>query len=196
VVTHPFIAFLSFSKGKKAIPRIFRQINQEQRVTILTMIVVHLDQLDVIRLAQVAHGDSLPHHAVREEIEVFSQTVMPSLLGYVSDAPINIMIGLLGLLLDHTNLLLVSRTKVGLGILTMLLSRAELAKEAGSVSNVDWQEWTNLYSRLFDILEPILGGIFPGRVSTGDDMYVWQFLAAVGIGASPEQQKRLVIAVK
>lgn len=195
-VTHPFIAFLSFSKGKKAIPRIFRQIDQEQRVTILTMIVVHLDQLDVIRHAQVAPGDSLPPQAVREEIELFSQAVMPSLLGYVNEAPINIMIGLLGLIIDHTNLLLVSRTKVGLGILTMLLSRAELVKGDGSVSNLDWQEWTNLYNRLFDTLEPILGGIFPGSVSAGDDMYVWQFLAAVGVGASPEQQQRLVIAVK
>jgi DNA topoisomerase 2-associated protein PAT1 len=195
-VTHPFIAFLSFSKGKKAIPRIFRQIDQEQRVTILTMIVVHLDQLDVIRRAQIAPGESLPPPAVREEIELFSNTVMPSLLGYVSEAPINIMIGLLGLVLDHTNVHVVSRTKIGLGILTMLLSRAELVKEAGSVNNLDWQEWTNLYNRFFDTLEPLLGGIFPGTISAGEDMYVWQFLATVGIGASPEQQQRLVIAVK
>ena len=195
-VTHPFIAFLSFSKGKKAIPRIFRQIDQEQRITILTMIVVHLNQLDVIRRAQIAPGESLPPQAVREEIELFSHAVMPSLLGYVSEAPINIVIGLLDLILDHTNILLVSRTKIGLGILTMLLSRAELVKDTGSVSNLDWQEWTNLYNRLFDTLEPILAGVFPGSVSAGEDMYVWQFLAAVGIGASPEQQQRLVIAVK
>lgn len=195
-VTHPFIGFLSCSKGKKAIPRIFRQIDQEQRVTILTMIVVHLDQLDVIRRAQIPLGESLPLPAVREEIELFTQAVMPSLLGYVSEAPINIMIGLLGLIIDHTNVLMVSRTKIGLGILTMLLSRAELVKESGSVTDLDWQEWTNLYNRLFDTLEPILAGIFPGSVSAGEDMYVWQFLAAVGIGASPEQQQRLVIAVK
>jgi len=34
-IPHPFIAFLSYAKGKKAIPRIFRHIDQEQRVTIL-----------------------------------------------------------------------------------------------------------------------------------------------------------------
>jgi DNA topoisomerase 2-associated protein PAT1 len=27
-------------------------------------------------------------------------------------------------------------------------------------------------------------------------MYIWQFLAAMGVGASPEQQQRLVIGVK
>lgn len=38
--------------------------------------------------------------------------------------------------------------------------------------------------------------IFPGTVNSGEDMYVWQFLAGIGIGASPEQQSRLVMAVK
>ena len=52
------------------------------------------------------------------------------------------------------------------------------------------------YNRFFDILEPTLPFIFPGTVNTGEDVYVWQFLAAIGIGASPDQQQRLVMAVK
>ncbi|KIV93257.1 hypothetical protein PV10_04484 [Exophiala mesophila] len=195
-VTHPFIAFLSFAKGKKVIPRIFHQIDQEQRVTILTMIVVHLDQLDVIREARLAPGETQPPPHVREDIELFSQAVMPCLLGYVSDAPINIVIGLLGLLIDHTNLNTVAHTKIGLGMLTMLLSRAELVKESGSVPDQDWQQWTDLYNRLFDLLESMLPTLFTGPVNSGDDMYIWQFLAALGIGASPDQQQRLVLGVK
>ncbi|KIW21536.1 hypothetical protein PV08_02116 [Exophiala spinifera] len=196
LVTHPFIAFLSFAKGKKAIPRVFHQIDQEQRVTILTMIVVHLDQLDVIRDARLAPGESQPSPAVREEIDLFSQTVMPCLMQYVSEAPINIIVGLLGLLIDHTNVVQVAHTKIGVAMLTMLLTRAEIVKESGGVSDEEWQQWTTLYNRLFDMLEPVLGSIFPAAVNAGDDMYVWQFLAAVGIGASPEQQQRLVIGVK
>ena len=53
-----------------------------------------------------------------------------------------------------------------------------------------------MYNGLFDALEPTLPEIFPGSVNTGEDVYVWQFLAAIGIGASPEQQQRLVMAVK
>lgn len=195
-VTHPFIAFLSFTKGKKAMPRIFRQIDTEQRVTILTMIIVHLDQLDVIRSARPAHGETQPSLYIREEIETFSQVVMPPLMQYVGEAPINIMIGLLQLLIEHTNVISIARTRVGLGIMTLLLSRAELAKDSGEVSDAEWQQWVNHYNHLFDMLEPVLPLIFPGPVNVGDDMYVWQFLAAVGIGASPEQQQRLVIAVK
>ncbi|KAF7718551.1 PAT1 like protein [Penicillium ucsense] len=193
---HPFIAFLSYPKGKKAIPRIFRHIDQEQRVTILTMIVVHLDSLDVVRLAQPVPGEAQPSLAVRESIDLFSLAVMPSLLGYVNEAPFNIIIGLLGLIIAQTHVQTVARTKVGLGILTMLLSRAEIVKEAGQASERDWQQWVEKFNVLFDTLEPALADIFPGAINTGDDMYVWQFLAAVGIGASPEQQQRLVIAVK
>jgi len=193
---HPFIAFLSYPKGKKAIPRIFRHIDQEQRVTILTMIVVHLDSLDVVRLAQPVPGEAQPSLGMREAIDLFSLAVMPCLLGYVNEAPFNIIIGLLGLVINQTHVQTVARTKVGLGILTMLLSRAEIVKEAGQASEHDWQQWVEKFNVLFDTLEPGLNDTFPGTISSGDDMYVWQFLAAVGIGASPEQQQRLVIAVK
>ncbi|KAJ5558259.1 Topoisomerase II-associated protein PAT1 [Penicillium sp. DV-2018c] len=193
---HPFIAFLSYPKGKKAIPRIFRHIDQEQRVTILTMIVVHLDSLDVVRLAQPVPGEAQLPLGVREAVDLFSLAVMPCLLGYVNEAPFSIIIGLLGLVINQTHVQTVARTKVGLGILTMLLSRAEIVKEAGQASEHDWQHWVQKFNILFDTLELGLSDIFPGSISSGDDMYVWQFLAAVGIGASPEQQQRLVIAVK
>lgn len=194
--THPFIAFLTFAKGKKAIPRVFRVIDQEQRVTVLTMIIVHLDQLDVVRNGKIPPGESQPLAAAREEIELFSQTVMPGLLGYISEAPINIMSGLLNLALEHTTINNVVQTKIGLGVLTMLLSRAELVKEAGGVSDADSQQWSNHFNDFFNHLEPILGDLFPCPVNSGDDVYIWQFLAAVGIGATPEQQQRLVIGVK
>lgn len=53
---HPFISFMSYPKGKRAIPRVFRYLSPTQRTTILTMIVIHLDQLDVIRGARCRLG--------------------------------------------------------------------------------------------------------------------------------------------
>ena len=52
------------------------------------------------------------------------------------------------------------------------------------------------YNNFFNLIEPILPYMFPGSVSSGEDMYVWQLLAALGIGATPDQQQRLVLAVK
>lgn len=195
-VLHPFIAFLSYAKGKKAIPRIFRHMDQEQRLTVLTMIIVHLDVLDVIRLAQLQPNEVQLPTALREEVELFSQAVMPSLFAYVNEAPLDIVMGLLGLILDRVNVQGIARTKIGLSILTMLISRAELVRQAGATQDREWEQWTSLYNRLFDILEQILANVFPGSITSGEDVYVWQFLAAIGIGASPEQQQRLVIAVK
>ena len=195
-VPHPFIAILSYSKGKKVIPRVFRHMSSEQRITMLTMIVIHLDILDVVRLGQLQPEETQLPAASRESIDLFSASVTPTLFGYVSEAPLYNVIGLLGLILDRVNVTMIARTRVGLSILTMLASRATLVQQAGGTEDQEWQQWTQLYDRLFDTLEPVLGQVFPGSVNSGEDMYVWQFLAAIGSGASPEQQQRLVIAVK
>lgn len=195
-ILHPFIAFLSYPKGKKAIPRVFRQINQEKRLTILTMIVIHLNVLDVIRRAQPQpNGAQLPI-AVREEVELFSQAIMPQLFGCINEAPLNVIIGLVGVILDHVNIKAMARTKMGLTLLTMLISRVELLKQGEAPKSQEWDEWVYFYNRLFDSIELLLPEIFPGSINAGQDEYVWRYLAASVIGASPDQQQRLVIGVK
>ena len=195
-ILHPFIAFLAYPKGKKAIPRIFRHIDQEQRLTILTMIVIHLNVLDVIRLAQPQPNETQLPSAAREEVELFSQAVMPSVFADVNEAPLGVVIGLLELILTRVNMRAIICTKVGQQILTMLISRAELVKQGETPDDLEWDQWLHLFNRLFDTIEPLLGHIFPGSINAGQDEYVWRFLAACGVGASPDQQQRLVIAVK
>ena len=67
-------------------------------------------------------------------------------------------------------------------------------------SSVDlWRLTSNrekTFNNFFNILEPTLPHMFPGSVHTGADIYVWQLLAAIGVSASPDQQQRLVLAVK
>jgi DNA topoisomerase 2-associated protein PAT1 len=162
----------------------------------VTMIVVHLDGLSVVSHA-IATPEEPLSAAVREEIELFLHSVMPPLFAHISESPLNIIVGLLGLILDRTNLHVVARSKIGLSLLTILISRAELLKQsAPEMDPADWEQWTELYNRLFDTVEPVLPYIFPGSINDTDDMYIWQFLAAMGVGASPEQQQRLVIGVK
>lgn len=193
---HPFISILSHAKGKKAIPRLFRHIDEQERITVVTMIVVHLDGLSVVNQAIAAPEEPL-NPAVREEVELFSATVLPPLFAHMSESPLNIIIGLLGLILDRTNLHVVARSKIGLSLLTILISRAELLKQsAPETASSEWEQWNVLYNRLFDMVEPVLPVIFPGSINETDDMYIWQFLAAMGVGASPEQQQRLVLGVK
>lgn len=193
---------MSHPKGKKLIPRIFRHIDEQQRTTMLTIIVLHLDALDVTRLAYPSQDDPRPPPAIREAIELFSQAVLPPLFSYVNEAPLAIVSGLLGLVVDRVNVPLVLRTKVGVSILTMLVSRAELIRQAtanapNAPTQADWESWTALYGRLFDTAEPVLPYLFSSEsAASADDVHVWQFLAAMGVAASPDQQQRLVLGVK
>jgi len=195
-ILHPFIAFLSYAKGKKAIPRIFNHIDENQRLTILTMVILHLDVLDVTRLAQPQQSGAQPSSTAREQIDLFLQAVMPSLFSYVTEAHLGMVIGMLGLITERVTLSAVARTRVGLELLTMILSRAAIIKVTEKTDEDTWDQWLAVYNRFFDMIEPSLGDIFPTAVNAGQDQYVWQFLAATGSGASPEQQQRLVIAVK
>lgn len=192
--THPFIAILSFTKGKKSIPRIFRHIDPEKRVTILTMIVVHLDVLDVVK-SGIYHANetSLPTF-IREEIELFAQTVLPPLVGYISEAPLPMVTALLSFLLDRVDVVFISKTKIGLAFLTCLASRAEIIKQTG-VEHSELELWTQTYDRLFETLSSHFLECFP-PANFVDDVYVWQFLASMAVGASLLQQQRLVAAVR
>jgi DNA topoisomerase 2-associated protein PAT1 len=137
---HPFIAFLSFSKGKKAMPRVFRHLSFEKRATVLTIIVLHLDQLDVVRDAQVDNPDLALNAALRENIELFSLAVMPTLFQFFNETELDIVTGVLGLVLK-LNIDAIAKTRIGTSMLTLILSRAELLKQAGGGNPQTWAEW-------------------------------------------------------
>lgn len=180
-------------------PRIFRHLDDQQRLSILTLITLHLSNLDVVRLAYPNPEDPKLSAAVKEAVETFSQAVMPPLFSVVNEAPLSIVSGLIGLLLDRVNVQYISRTKIGVSMLTMLISRVELIKQqpGASASDDDWANFNQLYGKLFDVVEPVLPHIFStDSVSASEDVHVWQFLAAMGVGASPDQQQRLVLGVK
>jgi len=190
---HPFVAFISYGKGKKAIPRIFQYLDQDKQATIVTMIVAHLDQIDVVRL-----GD---HHgqwavAYEEEIDTFLRVVLPALVTYINDAPLRVLVGLLGILLERADVAFVSRTKVGLAFLTMFTARAEQLKHSGESDQEDLRQWSEIYERLLGALQGYFLDMFPPQSMYVDDVYVWQFLASMAIGATLEQQAALVTEVR
>ncbi|CAM1511735.1 Fc.00g092480.m01.CDS01 [Cosmosporella sp. VM-42] len=195
-VPHPFISFLSCAKGEKAIPRIFPHLTFEQRTTILTMIIYHLDQLEVVQGAAISSDDGTLNARMREKIELFISTVMPSLMQYFNDTGLDIVDGVLNLIATKLNVDLIARTRIGVSMLTLILSRAVLLKQTGAGNAEQWDKWDRTFEILFTRLEPSLPHIFPGSVNTGEDVYVWQLLAAMGVSATHDQQTRLVLAVK
>ena len=190
VEMHPFVQLLQYGKGKKLIPRLYRSLSPEQRLTLITVIVAHLDMLDIVRSARHDNPDIVPRD-VKDEVELFTQTVLPPFMAYISQAPIAIVSGLLTMLLQRNRLELLLMSKVGLAFLTMFISRAELAKQSQD-AGVDLTVWDRAYNAMFARLEGRLYLVFPPSRPYSDDVYPWQFLAALALGASPEQQHQLV----
>ncbi|KAL1918663.1 uncharacterized protein VTP21DRAFT_2685 [Calcarisporiella thermophila] len=192
---HPFVQILSISKGKKLIPRVCHQLSPDQLLTLVTMLVANFDTLDVCRGYMLGPAKEL-NQLMQEEIEIFMNSVVPPVLRFVAEAPFRIVIGLMSLMLERNNILHVAKSKVGLAFLTMFLSRAEILKQGLPPPNDrEISQWQDLYNYLFSSLHHHFISLFPPP-SAGDDMYVWQFMAAIAVGASVEQQHVLVTEIR
>lgn len=69
------------------------------------------------------------------------------------------------------------------------------------INEAELQRWQELYNRLFNILIGRFIYIFPSPImhmgiNMHDDTYVWQFLAAMAVGANMEQQHVIVTEVR
>lgn len=210
---HPLAYFLSYSKGKKVLPRVINFLNPEQIMIIFTTLITRLESLDVC---------NMPTGMDHEPVEEFMTAIIPSLVGFVTDLPLRIVNSSMRIILERHNMVWLARSKVGLAILTMLLSRAEILKQgaassggagaSGAVtaginsglpvfSDQDHSTWMELYNFLFMSLHTHFASIFPPigmlNASSSDEVYLWQFLAAVGVGAtSVDHQKVLVSEVR
>ncbi|KAG1595547.1 hypothetical protein G6F48_000617 [Rhizopus delemar] len=219
------ISLLSTAKGKKLIPRIVRQLSNDQNLKVLRTLVTHFTKLQVCRCViypgtAVAHVEEAQKQmfVTFDEMELFMNATAPPLLAMIAEAPISVINGLLQLLLEKNDIIRVAQTKPGLAFLTMLLSRAEILKQGGGAlqglaqpTAEEMAHWQELYTVLFNMLKGRYLGVFPSlyylvpinpstsmlQISLAvDDMYVWQFLAAIAVGASMEQQHILVTEVR
>jgi DNA topoisomerase 2-associated protein PAT1 len=173
-------------------PRVFVVIDADQRLTILTMIIAHLQQLDVISQAHYSlNSTSLPP-SIQESIETFLSSVIPPIVPLIETSHLSIIIGLMGILLDRNSLPLIAQTKIGLAFLTLLLSRSQIILNSDEPEDQEIQEWKETFDKFFITMQGNWANIFPPRAAWGDDVYVWQFLASVAVGAGMEQQHTLV----
>jgi DNA topoisomerase 2-associated protein PAT1 len=189
----PFILMLSHDKAKKVIPRIFRHLDQKQRLTVLTRIVAHIDSLDVVKDGVYDESEVL-RAKTRESIELFSQTVLPPLVHLVSESSYDVVIGLLEIMLNSSNMVHVASSKIGLAFLTVLISRAELINQEDKVDPRDLENWHTTFNSIFARVQGHLEGMFPPR--NVDNSYVWHFMASLALAAKLEHQRIIVDEVR
>ncbi|GAA5991415.1 hypothetical protein JCM10908_003303 [Rhodotorula pacifica] len=223
---HPFVALLAVPKGIRILPRAIRHLSAEQTLTILTLLVATFDTLDVVREASVLDQlDTVAESRQRRgAVEVKTEALLNALIGpimaVVGQAPLRMVTGMLGLLMDRNDLMKVVRSKPGLAFLTILLSRAESLKQSSPAPEpADLEQWTVTFTHLFSILsaDTSLLSLYPSsRLAAAlpfgvaqyqsvdvlrpgidsEDEPVWRFLASVAVCADAEQQQTLVTGVR
>src|SRR5262245_59059896 len=151
---HPFVSLLTPTKGKKLLPRLSRHLNNQQMLTMLTLLAACFNQLDVVTKAPLL--DSLEDTPERDDAErqtqAFLGSVLQSILPVVAKANLRLISGLLGLLLDRSNIVTITQTRVnyssivvilepyrpyfqpGLALLTLFLSRVEVIKQGAQTA--------------------------------------------------------------
>jgi len=243
---HPFISLLTPAKGKRILPRLSRHIHPSRMLTLLTLLVACFCQLDVVKYAHLldlpedshlhtqsrspsSNSDANPpdRDEVERQTQAFLGSVLQSILPVVAKAELRLIAGLMGLLLDRSDAVMIAQTRPGIAILTLFMSRVEIIKqgmngipETDILMPEDAEQWQLMFDHLFQLLAPHFLLLFPstrralqlaatptqhnihGRTSPqalGAEMLdqpVWQFLAALALHASTEQQSTLVAGLR
>ncbi|KAJ3224193.1 hypothetical protein HK099_000115 [Clydaea vesicula] len=204
---HPLTHFIHYAKGKKIIPRAVRYLTPELTLRFLSTLLSRFEGLDVCHI---------PIGILNEEVELFMMTVIPPFVQVISEVNLAVVNNFMRILLERHPTQWLTKSKIGLATLTMLLSRAEILKQTypnGGVGVLEVNSWTELYNFLFNSLQNNFLGIFPSfskllktakvtptqlaQSVDQDEVYVWQFLAALAVGATiPDHQRILVIEVR
>ena len=131
---HPFISLLGPSKGKKLLPRVLRHMNQQQTLTLLTLLVATFDTLDVVKDASMLDTNpndpmlSMGVHSIvssaaqtrtRKQLELETETLLnvtiPLVMSTVGRLQLRIVTGMLGLMIERNDLIKLAKSKVSLG---------------------------------------------------------------------------------
>jgi len=83
-------------------------------LTLLTLLVACFSQLDVVKQAPILDHDLRERPDVERQTQAFLGSVLQSILPVVSVANLRLVTGLLGLLLDRSNIVAVAQTRVSI----------------------------------------------------------------------------------
>ncbi|GME76351.1 unnamed protein product [[Candida] boidinii] len=211
---NPFISVLSFDKSMKVFNRLFHFLTNEQKFKIVELIFINLQKLDIVLKGSyknyISENYNIPKKYLNK-IELFQMTIMKTLVLYISESKFLNVLSLLNSVIINNNILFLSTTKIGLSLITILVSRLELIKQElnKNLSAHDLSSWLLIYDKLFQGLEGRLNQIFPPYLSCDenksvinqlsiddDDSYIWQFLASLSLAGLLNHQRIIVDEIR
>lgn len=220
----PFISMLSFDKGIKIMPRIFNFLDNSQKLKLLQTFFGELSHLNIIIISSYKTNAS-PTESQLNQVELFQAVFLKIIVSFLSSSAnfIEIM-GLLLYLIKNNNVSFISTSKIGLNLITVLISRAALIRQDINRSNVlsspEISAWNEVYDKLFTSLETKLSLVFPPKEYTEkvvktslvsansassavtaspqhyDQAYIWQFLASLALSGKLNHQRIIIDEIR
>ncbi|SSD61886.1 related to DNA topoisomerase 2-associated protein PAT1 [Saccharomycodes ludwigii] len=205
VTTSPFISLLSYDKGVKIVPRIFNFLNKEQKLQLLFKFFSQLSHLDTIVISSYKTNPHLTSTQIKK-IDLFQSIFLKIIVSFLSNsAEFLEVIGLLVCLLKNNNVSYISTSRIGLNLITVLISRAALIKQDNNrtISTQEVSTWNEVYDRLFTSLETKLELVFPPssyyegeKEEQSDQAYIWQFLASLALSGKLNHQRIIIDEIR
>lgn len=212
-VVNPFISVLGFNKMIKLFGRMFHFFNDEQKLELVSQLFIHLHDVDVIRKGSYINYEStnyeIPENVVAQ-IDLFYNTIFKTLVIYLSEAHFINVLTWLNSIVEKKTALFLSSTKIGLSLITILISRLELIKQefSNTLNPQVISQWGVVYDQFFSLLEGRLTTCFPpylshddskkvtNKNSKDDDSYIWQFLASLALTGQLHHQRIIVDEIR
>ena len=132
--------------------------------------------------------------------------ILPVFTNIISDADMSILSVFMRIVLERHNLVWLAKSRVGLVLLTMILSRAELVKqnlsgeengdEAAPLppnSQEELEMWGEIYDFMFQSFQGQFPSLFSEETLPADEVYVWQFFSAMAVGASGIDHQKILV---
>jgi hypothetical protein len=116
---HPLICALNRPKGIRAVCRALSLLETKQALGFFALLFKRLECLDIT---------NTPLGQEIEKVDQFLDSVFSILNSIISDATLPIISALMRVILERHNLVWLAKSRIGLEILTLALSRAELLK--------------------------------------------------------------------
>ncbi|KAJ1332829.1 hypothetical protein BSLG_008458 [Batrachochytrium salamandrivorans] len=184
----PFVCMFNFTKGIRAFLRSLRFLDSDQVMRMLSVLLIRFECLKVSNISTGTNSD---------EVDIFMSLVISLLVGVVSDASMIAVISLARIVLERHNMAWFAKSKAGLSILTMLLSRAEVLKQGAAghslPSDQELGMWSEIYNFMFQSMQGHFSALFPTNALSPDNVCVWQFMSAIAVGASGIDHQRVLV---
>jgi DNA topoisomerase 2-associated protein PAT1 len=123
---------LNFQKGIKLLPRALRYMATEQILAVYSLIFTRMECLDVC---------NTPLNRSRDEDEIFMNTIIPPFVDVIAVAGLDVINTVTRIFLERHNMTWVAKSRVGLALLTAILSRAEILKAGEGLNDQDVSLW-------------------------------------------------------